>query len=125
VGSLPGRGTCPGPRPISFFRKYYVVRNSYMNDKMSGVEMTRISSKGQIVIPSSIRQDLGLNTGDHLVVFTDGEIIFMRKVDRDKIISDFTRLSLFMSKLAIEKDIGPLEVEEAVDEVRHGKKSDG
>ena len=43
-------------------------------------EVTAISTKGQVVLPKSIRDKLGLITGSKLIVFTDGENILMRPI---------------------------------------------
>lgn len=36
------------------------------------MEISRISSKGQITIPVSVRNKLGLKAGDNVVIFEDG-----------------------------------------------------
>lgn len=47
---------------------------------------TRISSKGQVTLPATVRKKLGLRTGDVLkVVFSeDGKVILGRKMDSRK-----------------------------------------
>jgi len=42
--------------------------------------MTRVSSKGQVVIPGLIREKLGLTGGSRLLVFGEGDIIILKKV---------------------------------------------
>ncbi len=44
------------------------------------LEMTRVSSKGQIVIPGLIREKLGLKSGSRLLVFGEGDTIILKKV---------------------------------------------
>lgn len=44
------------------------------------LEMTRVSSKGQIVIPGLIREKLGLKNGSRLLVFGEGDTIILKKV---------------------------------------------
>ena len=44
------------------------------------LEMTRVSSKGQVVIPGMIRQRLGLTDGSRLLVFGEGDTIILKKV---------------------------------------------
>ena len=48
---------------------------------MSAVEITSLSSKGQIVIPSSIRNDLKISAGDKFAIISDGENILLRPVE--------------------------------------------
>ena len=42
--------------------------------------MTRVSSKGQVVIPGLIRDRLGLTDGSQLLVFGEGDTIILKKV---------------------------------------------
>ena len=42
--------------------------------------MTRVSSKGQVVIPGLIRERLGLSDGSRLLVFGEGDTIILKKV---------------------------------------------
>jgi antitoxin PrlF len=44
------------------------------------LEMTRVSSKGQVVIPGLIREKLGLKSGSQLMVFGEGDTIILKKV---------------------------------------------
>lgn len=43
-------------------------------------EMTRVSSRGQVVIPGLIREKLGLRDGSRLIVFGEGDTIILKKV---------------------------------------------
>ncbi len=42
--------------------------------------MTRVSSRGQVVIPGLIREKLGLKDGSRLIVFGEGDTIILKKV---------------------------------------------
>ncbi|MHA1911031.1 MAG: AbrB/MazE/SpoVT family DNA-binding domain-containing protein [Candidatus Kariarchaeaceae archaeon] len=44
----------------------------------------KISEKGQIVIPKSIRDRLGLMKGDTLNIIRDGSIIILEKIDKER-----------------------------------------
>ncbi len=46
------------------------------------LEMTRVSSKGQVVIPGLIRERLGLTDGSRLLVFGEGDTIILKKIGR-------------------------------------------
>ena len=40
------------------------------------VKTVKVSDKGQIAIPQSIREEVGINQGDELVIFqSDGKIL--------------------------------------------------
>ena len=41
-------------------------------------ELTRMSSRGQIVIPEATRKILGLRTGTKFVLFTDGQNLLLQ-----------------------------------------------
>lgn len=45
---------------------------------MSNVATTKLSSKGQVVIPESIRERLGLQTGDQFVVIAEGDVVILK-----------------------------------------------
>ena len=52
---------------------------------MSTIEVTRMSSKGQVVIPGSIRSSLGIKSGTKFAVITDGESILMKPMESPKL----------------------------------------
>jgi len=45
---------------------------------MSIVATTKLSSKGQVVIPEDIREKLGLKTGDQFVVLGQGDAVILK-----------------------------------------------
>lgn len=47
------------------------------------VELTKISSKGQIVIPLKIRKQLGINEGTTIAIDVTKEFVVLKKVDVD------------------------------------------
>ncbi len=47
---------------------------------MDTVSTTRMSSKGQVVIPEEIRTALGLKAGSQFVVVGDGDVIILKSV---------------------------------------------
>jgi antitoxin PrlF len=58
---------------------------------MSTLEITSLSSRGQIVIPNNIRSEMNLHTGDKMVVISDGDNILLKKVEAPKP-EDFKKL---------------------------------
>ena len=44
------------------------------------IEMGKISSRGQIAIPSDIRAQMGLNEGQKVLFLLQGDTLFMKKV---------------------------------------------
>ena len=49
------------------------------------MELTKISSKGQIVIPMKIRNQLGISEGSVIAIDTTNNMVILKKVDVDLI----------------------------------------
>ncbi|MEW8957607.1 MAG: AbrB/MazE/SpoVT family DNA-binding domain-containing protein, partial [Moorella sp. (in: firmicutes)] len=49
------------------------------------IEITKISSRGQVVIPKEIREHLGWEAGDHLAVELDGETVILRRLQLESL----------------------------------------
>ncbi|MBI4618418.1 MAG: AbrB/MazE/SpoVT family DNA-binding domain-containing protein [Planctomycetes bacterium] len=49
---------------------------------MSEVETTRLSSRGQVVIPESIRKNLGLEPGHQFMVLAEGDVIILKALTK-------------------------------------------
>ncbi len=47
------------------------------------IEMTRISSKGQVVIPGEIRERMDLKDGTRMLVFGENDTIILKKISGD------------------------------------------
>jgi AbrB family looped-hinge helix DNA binding protein len=45
---------------------------------MAAIETTKMSSKGQIVIPEDIRNRLGLKNGDKFLVMGDRDVVILK-----------------------------------------------
>jgi len=71
------------------------------------MDIVRISSKGQIVIPAGIRRKMDLNTGDRLIVGIKGDTLILRpivKLSKLKGIDKMKNLSEEVDKLREEWD---------------------
>jgi len=55
------------------------------------VSATKMSTKGQIVIPKRLREELGLQPGDPLAMAVDGERLILRKITLDDILQESTK----------------------------------
>jgi AbrB family looped-hinge helix DNA binding protein len=47
---------------------------------MSTLATTKMSSRGQVVIPEGVREDLGLDTGAQFVVMGEGDVVILKKI---------------------------------------------
>lgn len=52
---------------------------------MHTLDVTTMSSKGQVVIPTDIRKELGLLAGAKLMVLTDGSNLLLKPVQTPKL----------------------------------------
>jgi len=46
---------------------------------------TKLSSRGQLVIPEEVRNDLGLNEGDQFVVIGQGDAVILKLITPPKL----------------------------------------
>ncbi|MFH1055643.1 MAG: AbrB/MazE/SpoVT family DNA-binding domain-containing protein [Candidatus Altiarchaeota archaeon] len=83
------------------------------------VELTKISSRGQVVIPQRIREKLGLAEGMPLAVAEQGNVILLQKMEFPK----FNLKSMLSEshKFAKEKGIQSSGLEETINKVRNRK----
>jgi AbrB family looped-hinge helix DNA binding protein len=47
---------------------------------MDNLATTRLSSKGQIVIPESIRKQMNLKEGDQFIVVGEGDVVILKAI---------------------------------------------
>lgn len=81
---------------------------------------TKLSSKGQVVIPEAIRERLGLEAGVQFVVVAEGDVVVLKVLNAPKM-SDFKALLDKAQESADAAGLTPEDVETAIREVR-GKK---
>ncbi len=64
------------------------------NERTMLVKTIKVSDKGQIAIPLEIREEIGINKGDNLVLVQEGKKILLEPVDKvsKKIKEDFSDL---------------------------------
>ncbi|MEO2152758.1 MAG: AbrB/MazE/SpoVT family DNA-binding domain-containing protein, partial [Thermococcus sp.] len=58
-----------------------------------GVEVVRVSTKGQVVIPKEIRDALGIRNGDYLVVMEKNGYIVMKKLSVEDVFKEGEELT--------------------------------
>ncbi len=84
---------------------------------MGEVVVTRMSSKGQIVVPKSLRDALGLEIGELFAMFGDDDTIILKKIDIPSK-EDFDELLAWGEKYAKKKMITRKMLEKAISDVR-------
>jgi AbrB family looped-hinge helix DNA binding protein len=84
---------------------------------MATIETTKMSSKGQIVIPEEIRKKLGLKTGDKFIVMGDKDVVILKTLSTPSI-NEFDKLIKEARKQARRTGIRKSDVLDAVKEAR-------
>jgi AbrB family looped-hinge helix DNA binding protein len=88
---------------------------------MASYATTRLSSKGQVVIPEEVRNDLGLSEGDQFVVIGEGDAVILKTITPPKI-GEFNKLLGQARSAAKSAGIKRADVKSAIVKVRHRTK---
>jgi AbrB family looped-hinge helix DNA binding protein len=81
---------------------------------------TKLSSRGQVVIPEEIRTRLGLESGVRFVVVGEGDVIVLKALKPPRP-EEFAKLLDEVQEAARQAGITPEDVERALREVRAEK----
>jgi AbrB family looped-hinge helix DNA binding protein len=84
---------------------------------MSGLATTRLSSKGQVVIPEEIRTALGLEPGARFVVLSDRDVVILKRIDAPAR-SEIRALAAKVRTQAQRAGVKPADVRTAIGDVR-------
>ena len=87
---------------------------------MADAATTKLSSKGQVVIPEEIRDRLGLEPGTQFVVLGDRDVVILKVIQAPDM-SEFTDIVGKVRKAAKRADVKPQHVKDAVRAVRSRK----
>ena len=82
------------------------------------MEITCLSSRGQIVIPQDIRERMHLEEGEKFVIIGEEDTILLKKLEQPSF-KDFDKLLKKTREFAKKKEITPKNVEEAIQRVRN------
>ena len=84
---------------------------------MGNASTTKLSSKGQVVIPEEIRDRLGLQAGVRFVVVGQGDVVVLKTLKAPSM-SEFDQLVEKARESAQAAGLTPEDIAEAVAEVR-------
>lgn len=84
---------------------------------MGEVMITRLSSKGQIVLPKVLRDTLGLKSGEIFAMFGENDTIVLKKIELPSE-QDFEKLLKWGQKYAKKYKISKRDVLRAIEEAR-------
>jgi len=77
---------------------------------MADIATTRLSSKGQVVIPGDIRKKLNLKEGTRFIVLGEKDAVILKKIDPPSM-EEFDRLLKKARKAAKEAGLNPSNID--------------
>ncbi len=87
---------------------------------MGAVATTKLSSKGQIVIPEDIRERMGLKEGDQFVVIGQGDVVILKTLNPPPL-RDFSEMISEARASAKKAGLKKSDVKNAIKKVRSEK----
>ncbi len=84
---------------------------------MTTLATTKMSSKGQVVIPENIRKRLGLTTGSQFIVLGEGDVVIMKTITSPSM-RDFDNLIRKARENAKAAGLTQADITRAVNEAR-------
>jgi len=84
---------------------------------MGNAEITSVSSRGQVVIPQSLRNKMKIHTGEKFVIIGENDTIILKKLE----VPSFSGIDKLLKKtrdFAKERGIKDSHVEEAIKQTR-------
>ena len=87
---------------------------------MSSVATTKMSSKGQVVIPEEVRNRLGLATGAQFVVMGENDVVILKTIEPPSM-DHFDSIIKRARRQAKSAGMKPADVKKAISKVRGRK----
>jgi AbrB family looped-hinge helix DNA binding protein len=87
---------------------------------MTNIATTKMSSKGQVVIPEAVRQKLKLDSGSQFVVMAENDAIILKLITPPDM-SQFSELVKKVRKQVKAAGITPADLKKAIKETRRKK----
>ena len=83
------------------------------------VELTRISEKGQVVIPSSLRKEMSIKKSDQFMVFGEGGTLILKKIETPALKKAFDDIAKPLHQAARHVGLTRADLKKAIRDVRH------
>lgn len=87
-----------------------------------GVAITTVSSRGQIVVPADLRQELNLSDGTKLLIYSKGGVLIVKKISENTIKKDFEEIVAPVRQKAKNANLKKQSVGKALSEYRSEKR---
>ena len=97
------------------------INKTILTNLTMEIEMTKITSKGQVVIPQQIRDKAGIVEGERFFVYNNKDSIILKRakeLEASKDIKEFENVFKSMWKTAKERKITKKDIEEEIKAVR-------
>jgi len=82
------------------------------------VELTRISEKGQVVIPSSLRKEMKIEKSDQFLIFGEDNTIILKKIEKPAIKKTFDEIAKPLQKAAKQMGLQKKDLVKAIRDAR-------
>ena len=83
------------------------------------VELTRISEKGQVVIPSSLRKEMRIRKSDQFIVFGEDNTLILKKIEKSALKKTFDEIAKPLQKAAKQINLTKFDLKKALKDVRN------
>jgi len=84
---------------------------------MSILEVTSVSTRGQVVIPNDIREHMNLKPGTKMIIIQEGDNILLKPIKAPRM-SQFDKIIELGDKARIDLDLKESDVDQAIKNVR-------
>lgn len=84
---------------------------------MNMLSTTKLSSKGQVVIPEDIRDKIGLQTGAQFIVVADKDVVILKMIKQPDL-KEFTTLVAKARKASKKAGLTKTSLKQAIKEAR-------
>ena len=82
------------------------------------VELTKISEKGQVVIPSALRVEMGIKKSDKFLIFGEGNTLILKKIDALPLKESLAELTKPLQKIISEEGFTREDLKKVIKNVR-------
>ena len=87
---------------------------------MSILEVTSLSTRGQVVIPNDIREKMNLEPGTKMIIIQEGDNILLKPIKAPRM-NQFDKIIALGDKARIELNLKESDVDQAIKNVRKNK----
>ncbi len=82
------------------------------------VELTKISEKGQVVIPSSLRKEMNIKKSDQFLIFGEGTTLILKKIEKPAMQKSLEELTRPLRKVVAREGFTRNDLKNIIKEVR-------